>query len=227
MSEPRFALESVARRIRRRARFALIAGLSLTAVVIAAVASLFSLGAGAPAGSAQAPPPAVWLPIRISVLGQTALISRSSTRPVFVIPAGRLVHITAQVTVPLGVRVRTLRLGIVTADRSVSGRADRLGGGLAAYHQAAERGPADLPAALDRPRRAPARQYRILDRLLDRRAIDTPADSCQPGYQAGIVSRGRRQVSGARHLRTSDAEPAIVDAIGASVMERGASATAP
>lgn len=61
------------------------------------------------------------------MLGQTALISRSSRRPVFAVPAGRQVPITAQVTVPHGVRVRTLWLGISTADRSAGGPAGPTG----------------------------------------------------------------------------------------------------
>lgn len=129
VSEPRFAVESVIRRIRqRRARLIAIAGMSMAVVVLGVVAGLLALGAGnRPAGPDTQPPRAVWLPITISVLGQTAQISRSGSRPVFAVPAGRRVPITAQVTVPHGVRVRTLWLGISTADRASGGPAGPTG----------------------------------------------------------------------------------------------------
>lgn len=129
VSEPRFAVESVIRRVRqRRARLIAIAGMSTAVVALGAVVSLFSLGAGSlPARPDTNPPRAVWLPIRISVLGQTALIARPGSRPVFAVPAGRPVPITAQVTVPHGVRVRTLWLGISVTDRTSGGPAGPTG----------------------------------------------------------------------------------------------------
>jgi len=127
--EPRFGVESVARRIRRRrACFITMAGVSMAAMAVGVVSVLFGLGTGSlPAKSAHQSPPAVWLPIRISVSGQTAVVTRSSPRPGFVVPAGRRLPITAQVTVPHGVRVQKLWLGIVTADRSAGGPAGPTG----------------------------------------------------------------------------------------------------
>lgn len=129
VSEPRFAVELVIRRIRqRRARLTAIAGTSMAVVALAAVASLFSLAPGhRPATSDTPPPRAVWLPIKISVLGQSALISDAGPRPVFAVPAGQRVPITARVSVPHGVRVPTLRLGITTVDRASGGPAGPTG----------------------------------------------------------------------------------------------------
>jgi hypothetical protein len=122
---PRFRIESVARRIRlRRARLVAIAGMSTAAVAVLAVAVLTSLGTGShPEGPGTPLPPAVWLPMKISVLGQTAdLVTGPSPRSSrFFAPAGRAVSITVQVTVPHGIRVRTLRFGIVTADVAAGG----------------------------------------------------------------------------------------------------------
>ncbi len=129
VGEPRFAVESVIRRIRRRrARRIARASLSVAVVALGTAVSLFSLGAGNPPArpATQSPPPA-WLPIRISVLGQTALITHPGSRQVFAVPAGRRVPITAQVNVPHAVRVRTLWLGISTADRTSGGPAGPTG----------------------------------------------------------------------------------------------------
>jgi hypothetical protein len=124
VSEPTFAVESVARRIKqRRARVLAVAGgavLAVAALAVVAVAGLVSPGSS-PVGPAHQSRPAVWLPIRVSAAGHTALVSGSGARPRFAIAAGRQVPITVQVTVPQGVRVRQLWFGIVTADTSALG----------------------------------------------------------------------------------------------------------
>ncbi len=121
VSEPQFSIDSVARRIRQR-RVRLVAMAGTTVLVLAAVAGLLSLNAGhGPVGRSMQPARTIWLPMKITVLGKTALIPASNPQPAFAVPAGRSVPIIAQVTVPRGVRVRTFRLGIVTTDGTSGG----------------------------------------------------------------------------------------------------------
>ena len=123
LSEPQFGVESVARRIRRRrTRLIMIASMSTAAMAVVAVTVLNGIGTRNHPAGLQTPLPApVWLPIRISIDGQTALVTRPSHPPRFTALVRPVVPITAQVTVPPGVRVRKLWLGIVTADVAAGG----------------------------------------------------------------------------------------------------------
>lgn len=129
VTEPRFTVEAVARRIRRRrARIiTMVSGPVLAVAGLALALALGLVGPGTGSRPASPPPAPVWLPIKISVHGQVRLVPRLGILPRFVIAPGEHVQINVDVTVPKNVRVEALWLGIVKAERSSLGPAGPIG----------------------------------------------------------------------------------------------------
>lgn len=114
-SAPRFTIEGLTGRIRRRRAkiTGLVAGALLAVVAIAVAVPVALSGPGTPpTASASAPETIRPLPITVAVNGQSRAFRKHGTLPGFTVTPGEHLRIRIGVTVPAHAEVTTLWLGI-------------------------------------------------------------------------------------------------------------------